>query len=43
MELELFRDSILENKPVAVNVIDGFQALEAAHQILQKIGKGQSE
>ncbi len=43
MELELFRDSILENKPVAVNVRDGFQALEAAHQILQKIGKGQSE
>lgn len=43
MELELFRDSILENKPVAVNVIDGFQALEAAHQILQKISKGQSE
>ncbi|MGX5820382.1 Gfo/Idh/MocA family protein [Chitinophaga lutea] len=43
MELELFRDAILENKPVAVNVIDGFQALEAAHQILQKIGKGQSE
>lgn len=42
MELELFRDSILENKPVAVNVIDGFQALEAAHQILQKIGRGQS-
>ncbi|WP_341841226.1 Gfo/Idh/MocA family oxidoreductase [Chitinophaga caseinilytica] len=43
MELEFFRDSILENKPVPVNVRDGFQALEAAHQILQKIGKGQSE
>lgn len=43
MELEFFRDSILENKPVEVNVIDGFQALEVAHQILQKIGKGQSE
>jgi predicted dehydrogenase len=41
MELELFRDSILLQKPVAVNVIDGFQALEAAHLILQKIGKGQ--
>ncbi len=39
MELELFRDSILHNKPVAVNVIDGFQALEVAHQILQKIAK----
>jgi predicted dehydrogenase len=43
MELELFRDAILENKPVPVNVIDGFQALEAAHQILQKIGKGQQQ
>ncbi|ASZ11165.1 Gfo/Idh/MocA family oxidoreductase [Chitinophaga pendula] len=42
MELELFRDSILQNKPVHVNVIDGFQALEVAHQILQKIGKGQA-
>lgn len=43
MELELFRDSILQNKPVHVNVIDGFQAVEVAHQILQKIGKGQTE
>ena len=42
MELELFRDSILHNKPVAVNVIDGLQALDVAHQILQKIGKNQS-
>lgn len=42
MELELFRDSILYNKPVAVNVIDGLQALDVAHQILQKIGKNQS-
>lgn len=42
MELELFRDSILQNKPVHVNVIDGFQALEVAHQILHKIGKGQA-
>lgn len=42
MELELFRDSILQNKPVAVNVIDGLQALDVAHQILQKISKNQS-
>jgi predicted dehydrogenase len=42
MELELFRDSILQNRPVAVNVIDGLQALDVAHQILQKIGKNQS-
>ncbi len=43
MELELFRDSILQNKPVAVGVIDGLQALEVAHQILQKIGQTQAE
>ncbi|RPD38981.1 Gfo/Idh/MocA family protein [Chitinophaga barathri] len=43
MELELFRDAILENKPVPVNIIDGFQALDAAHQILYKIGKGQQQ
>ncbi|RAI99859.1 putative dehydrogenase [Chitinophaga skermanii] len=43
MELEMFRDSILQNKPVAVNVIDGFQALEVAHQILAKISKTQTE
>ncbi|HEU4552686.1 MAG TPA: Gfo/Idh/MocA family oxidoreductase [Chitinophaga sp.] len=42
MELELFRDSILQNKPVAVNVIDGLQALDVAHQILQKISRNQS-
>jgi predicted dehydrogenase len=42
MELEMFRDSILENKPVPVNAIDGLQALDVAHQILQKINKGLS-
>src|SRR5688572_31566288 len=35
MELELFRDSILFNKPVPVNAIDGLQAMEVAHQILR--------
>ena len=39
MELELFRDSILQDKPVAVSVYDGHQALEIAHQILEKIEK----
>lgn len=43
MELEMFRDSILQNKPVAVNAIDGFQAMDVAHQILAKINKGLSE
>jgi predicted dehydrogenase len=42
LELEMFRDSILLNKPVPVNAIDGLQALEVAHQILQKINKGLS-
>lgn len=37
MELELFRDSILHDKPVAVSVYDGHQALEIAHQILDRI------
>ncbi|GAA4304197.1 Gfo/Idh/MocA family oxidoreductase [Compostibacter hankyongensis] len=43
MELELFRDSILHNKPVAVSVFDGFQALDIAHQILEKINKSYSQ
>jgi predicted dehydrogenase len=42
MELELFRDSILLNKPVPVNAIDGLQAMEVAHQILAKIQKSLS-
>ena len=43
MELEMFRDSILQNKPVVVNAIDGLQAMDVAHQILAKINKGLSE
>jgi predicted dehydrogenase len=42
LELEMFRDSILLNKPVPVNAIDGLQAMEVAHQILAKINKGLS-
>jgi predicted dehydrogenase len=42
MELELFRDAILLNKPVPVNAIDGLQAMDVAHQILAKINKGLS-
>lgn len=37
MELESFRDSILQNKPVSVNVYDAYQAMDVAHQILKKI------
>ena len=42
MELEMFRDSILQNKPVPVSSFDGYQAMDVAHQILHKIQKGLS-
>lgn len=37
MELEKFRDAILQNTPVRVSEVDGFRAMDVAHQILQKI------
>lgn len=37
MELEAFVDSIINNKPTVVSEIDGFLAMEVAHQILEKI------
>ena len=37
LELESFVDSIVNNKPVVVSEIDGFLAMEVAHQILEKI------
>lgn len=37
LELEAFVDSILHNKPTVVSEIDGFLAMEVAHQILEKI------
>jgi hypothetical protein len=39
MELELFHKSITQNKPVAVSVQDGFNAMDIAHQILDKINQ----
>ena len=36
-ELEAFVDSILNDKPTVVSEIDGFLAMEIAHQILEKI------
>lgn len=39
MELASFRDSILQNKPVSVNVYDAYQAMDVAHQILKKIDR----
>lgn len=37
MELEKFRDSILNNTPTIVSEVDGFRAMDVAHQILHKI------
>ena len=37
MELECFIDAIINNTETPVTVIDGFRAMEVAHQILEKI------
>ncbi|MFN5422789.1 MAG: Gfo/Idh/MocA family protein [bacterium] len=37
-ELTAFRDSIRDNSKTIVSELDGYQALEVAHQILDKIG-----
>ena len=37
LELESFVDSIINNKPTMVTEMDGFLAMEVAHQILEKI------
>ena len=37
MELERFCDAILSNTPTLVSEVDGFRAMDIAHQILQKI------
>ena len=37
MELECFRNAILQNTDTPVNIIDGYRALEVAHLILEKI------
>ena len=39
MELESFRDAILNNTNTIVSEVDGFRAMEVAHQILDKIGR----
>lgn len=38
-ELKAFATSIAQNKPTAVSEIDGFLAMEVAHQILDKINQ----
>jgi predicted dehydrogenase len=37
VELAAFADSIMNNKPTVVNEIDGYLAMEVAHQVLDKI------
>ena len=39
LELEHFRDAIMQNKSVPVSELDGFRAMDVAHQILQQIHK----
>ncbi len=38
MELEAFRNAVVNNTDTLVNVQDGFRAMDIAHQILEKIG-----
>ncbi|MDB5232773.1 MAG: Gfo/Idh/MocA family oxidoreductase [Chitinophagaceae bacterium] len=37
LELEAFINAIVNNKPTVVNEIDGYLAMEVAHQVLEKI------
>ncbi|HTE23380.1 Gfo/Idh/MocA family protein [Flavitalea sp.] len=37
LELEKFRDAILHNTPTIVSEVDGYRAMDVAHQILEKI------
>jgi predicted dehydrogenase len=39
MELEEFRNAIVNNTETPVSVVDGFRAMDIAHQILEKISK----
>jgi predicted dehydrogenase len=41
-ELEKFRDSIINNTPAIVSELDGYRAMDVAHQILQKIKNSNS-
>lgn len=38
-ELEAFRDAIIKNTDTPVTIVDGFRAMDVAHQILDKISK----
>jgi predicted dehydrogenase len=39
LELEAFKNAILNNTETPVSVVDGYRAMDIAHQILQKINK----
>ncbi|MFY8167018.1 MAG: hypothetical protein ACOVJ8_10520, partial [Sediminibacterium sp.] len=41
-ELNSFVDAIINDKPTVVSEIDGYLAMEVAHQILEKISKSNS-
>lgn len=41
MELEAFKNAIVGNTDTAVTVLDGFSAMEVAHQVLEKINQAQ--
>ena len=41
MELESFKEAIINNTNPVVSEVDGFMAMEIAHQILEKIGRNQ--
>lgn len=41
MELEAFKNAIINNSEAPVTIIDGFRAMEVAHQILEKINSRQ--
>jgi len=41
MELESFKNAIINNTNTVVSEVDGFLAMEIAHQILEKIGRNQ--
>jgi predicted dehydrogenase len=37
MELEEFKNSVVQKKPTVVSEVDGYRAMDVAHQILEKI------
>ena len=42
MELETYKNAIINNTETPVTILDGFAAMEVAHQILEKINQGKA-